>query len=70
MMKLGYRYCKNGVEAIEKLSNLNLMLHHGSNMPVMDGLECLRRLQAIIRIPVIMLSSYTKEGASATMQAG
>jgi two-component system chemotaxis response regulator CheB len=61
---------KNGVEAIEKAKQLKPdVITMDLNMPVMDGLECLRRLQAIIRIPVIMLSSYTKEGASATMQA-
>ncbi|HPD00004.1 MAG TPA: chemotaxis response regulator protein-glutamate methylesterase [Acetivibrio sp.] len=61
---------KNGVEAIEKAQQLKPdVITMDLNMPVMDGLECLRRLQAIIRIPVIMLSSYTKEGASATMQA-
>lgn len=61
---------KNGVEAIEKAQRLKPdVITMDINMPVKDGLECLRRLQAIIRIPVIMLSSYTKEGASATMQA-
>jgi len=38
-------------------------------MPVMDGLECLRKLNETMRIPVIMLSSITKEGAEATIQA-
>jgi len=61
---------KNGVEALDKAEKLNPdVITMDLNMPVMDGLECLRRLQAISRIPVIMLSSYTKEGAYATMQA-
>ena len=61
---------KNGVEALEKAHELKPdVITMDLNMPVMDGIECLERIRASLKIPVIMLSSYTKEGAAATMQA-
>ncbi len=38
-------------------------------MPVMDGLEALRRILADRPTPVLMLSSFTGEGAETTLQA-
>jgi len=61
---------KNGLEAIEKAQKLKPdVITLDLKMPVMDGLECLRKLNETMRIPVIMLSSITKEGAEATIQA-
>jgi two-component system chemotaxis response regulator CheB len=40
------------------------------NMPVMDGLETLRQLHTIYpKSRVIMVSSYTTDGAQATLNA-
>jgi len=53
---------KNGLEAIEKAQKLKPdVITLDLKMPVMDGLECLRKLNETMRIPVIMLSSITKE---------
>ncbi|HHV29888.1 protein-glutamate methylesterase/protein-glutamine glutaminase [Acetivibrio mesophilus] len=61
---------KNGLEAIEKAHKLKPdVITLDLKMPVMDGLECLRKLNENMRIPVIMLSSITREGAEATIQA-
>lgn len=38
-------------------------------MPRMNGLEFLRKLMAVKPLPVVMISSLTREGADATMQA-
>ena len=61
---------RNGAEAIEKAK-----LHKPDvitldvEMPVMDGLACLKQLIKQDQTPVIMLSSVTKEGADVTIQA-
>lgn len=61
---------KNGSEAIEKAVSLKPdVITLDIEMPVMDGLSCLKQLLKSDNIPVIMLSSLTKEGADATMQA-
>ncbi|MFV3126382.1 chemotaxis-specific protein-glutamate methyltransferase CheB [Niveispirillum sp. KHB5.9] len=39
------------------------------HMPVMDGLECLSRLMLENPCPVVMVSSLTREGAAATLDA-
>lgn len=39
------------------------------NMPVMDGLTCLKKVMAIRPTPVVMVSSYTEKGAKATFDA-
>ena len=38
-------------------------------MPVMDGLEALQRIMKDNPLPVVMLSSVTKQGADATVKA-
>jgi two-component system chemotaxis response regulator CheB len=61
---------KNGKEAIEKAINLKPdLITMDVEMPVMDGLTCLKELSKVCSIPVIMLSSHTKEGAEATINA-
>ncbi|MFZ5987419.1 MAG: protein-glutamate methylesterase/protein-glutamine glutaminase [Bacillota bacterium] len=61
---------KNGLDAIEKARELGPdIITLDVKMPVMDGLDCLRELNRISSIPVIMLSSVTREGADATIQA-
>lgn len=38
-------------------------------MPGMDGIDCLKELSKLGRIPIIMLSSITQDGAESTIQA-
>jgi len=61
---------KNGQEALEIVQEVRpdlIVLDY--EMPVMDGLECLKRLGQICSIPVFMLSALTHEGAEATIRA-
>ena len=61
----------NGAEALDAVTTLkpDLMLLD-VEMPVLDGLETLRRLQAGgIRLPVIMCSAVTQRGARVTIEA-
>ncbi len=61
---------KNGVEAIEKISALHPdVVTLDVEMPVMDGLTCLKEILKKRKMPIIMLSGLTKEGADATLQA-
>lgn len=61
---------RNGSEAIEKVKTLKPdVITLDVEMPVMDGLTCLKKLLDISNMPVVMLSSLTKDGADATIQA-
>ena len=61
---------RNGKDAIEKVKVLQPdVLTMDVEMPVMNGLEALRRIMAETPVPVVMLSSTTKSGAESTMQA-
>ncbi|OPZ84170.1 MAG: Chemotaxis response regulator protein-glutamate methylesterase [Firmicutes bacterium ADurb.Bin419] len=61
---------KNGFDAIEKVKELKPdVITLDVKMPGMDGLACLKELNKISKTPVVMLSSVTKEGAEATIQA-
>lgn len=61
---------QNGVEAIAKAKELELdVITLDVEMPVMDGLTCIKELRKIRNIPVIMLSSLTEAGAEATIIA-
>lgn len=61
---------KDGSEALEKVKSFNPdVITLDVEMPVMDGLSCLKELQKITRVPVIMLSSLTQGGARATIEA-
>jgi len=60
----------NGYEAIEKVKQLNPdVITLDIEMPVMDGLSCLKELKGKKGCSVVMLSSLTLEGAKATIQA-
>ncbi len=61
----------NGADALEALATVkpDVMLLD-LEMPVMDGMEALRRLQAQgSRLPVIMCSALTQRGARVTIEA-
>lgn len=61
---------KNGKEAVEMVRELkpDLMILD-CEMPVMNGLEALRRIMEATPLPVLMFSSLTREGASVTIKA-
>jgi two-component system chemotaxis response regulator CheB len=61
---------KNGLECIEKVKKLDPdVVTLDIEMPVMNGLEALEQLMAQHPVPVVMVSSLTKEGADATIRA-
>lgn len=61
---------RNGKDAIGKIKTLQPdVLTMDVEMPVMNGLEALRRIMLETPVPVVMLSSTTKSGAESTMQA-
>ncbi len=39
------------------------------HMPVMDGIEAVKRILAIRQIPILMFSAFTRDGARATLDA-
>lgn len=61
---------RDGFEALKKVKELNPdIITLDVEMPSMDGLSCLRELQKITDIPVIMLSSRTGTGEQSTIEA-
>ncbi|MCX7747017.1 MAG: chemotaxis response regulator protein-glutamate methylesterase [Clostridia bacterium] len=61
---------KNGQEALEKAELLKPdVLTLDVEMPVMDGLTCLKELLKKDSLPVVMLSNLTRAGTEATIKA-
>ena len=61
---------KDGMDAIEKAEKFHPdVITLDIEMPKMDGLEALNKLTQGLKIPVIMFSSLTKEGAKVTLTA-
>lgn len=61
---------KNGLECLEKVKQLHPdVVTLDIEMPVMNGLDALERLMTEHPVPVVMLSSLTREGAEATIRA-
>lgn len=62
---------KNGKEGIELIKTLKPdVVTLDVEMPVMDGITALKEIEKLgIKIPVLMLSSLTSEGADATIKA-
>ena len=61
---------RNGKEAVDKIKLLKPdLVTMDVNMPIMDGIEALEVIMQECPTPVIMVSSLTKAGADATMQA-
>ncbi len=64
------QFARNGIEALEQNRSfqpdvITLDVH----MPEMDGLSCLNSIMLERPCPVVMVSSHTKEGAEATLEA-
>jgi two-component system, chemotaxis family, protein-glutamate methylesterase/glutaminase len=61
---------KNGKEALEKINVLSPeVVTLDVEMPVMNGLDTLKRILSTYGLPVIMLSSTTTDGATNTIHA-
>ena len=61
---------KNGEEALEVASRVNPdIITMDVEMPVMDGLTCLKHLMKQKPYAVVMISSATEAGAKATIEA-
>jgi two-component system, chemotaxis family, protein-glutamate methylesterase/glutaminase len=60
----------NGKEALEKIESLKPdVVTLDVDMPVMDGIETLKHIMATDPIPVIMVSTLTRDHAAITMEA-
>jgi two-component system, chemotaxis family, protein-glutamate methylesterase/glutaminase len=61
---------ENGLEAIEKVESLKPdVVTLDIEMPVMNGIEALKHIMATNPLPVIMLSTLTRDHADITMDA-
>jgi two-component system chemotaxis response regulator CheB len=61
---------RNGDEAITRLKELSPdVITLDMEMPGKNGVEVLREIMKVKPVPVVMVSSLTKEGANVTMQA-
>ncbi|MGI6669455.1 MAG: response regulator [Acetivibrionales bacterium] len=60
----------NGLEALEQVKACKPdVITLDLEMPVMDGISCLKEIQKITDAPVIMLSAHTRSGEKATIRA-
>lgn len=60
----------NGKEAVEKASELKPdVITMDVEMPVMDGIQAVREILRGQRVPILMFSSLTHDGAKATLDA-
>lgn len=60
----------NGREAVDKAASLNPdIITMDFEMPVMDGITAIRHILAHRRVPILMFSSLTYEGARVTLDA-
>ena len=61
---------RNGEEALQKIASWKPdVVTLDIEMPVMNGLEALRRIMESRPMPVLMVSSLTTKGAEETLQA-
>lgn len=61
---------RNGKDALEKVIRLKPdVVTMDVEMPVMDGLTALKEIMETNPVPVVMVSSLTKEGAEVTLKA-
>jgi two-component system, chemotaxis family, protein-glutamate methylesterase/glutaminase len=60
----------NGQEAVDQVARLKPdVITMDIEMPVMDGITAVRRIMAMRPTPILMFSSLTTEGATATFEA-
>jgi two-component system chemotaxis response regulator CheB len=60
----------HGYDAVRKAQTLRPdVITMDVNMPRMDGIKAVEHIMSTVPIPIIMISSLTKEGAAATIQA-
>ena len=63
-------HAANGAEALDQIAKLRPdVVTMDIEMPVMDGLTALKRIMTERPVPVIMMSTLTQTGSSATLQA-
>lgn len=63
-------YAENGAEAVQKAGRLRPdVITMDIEMPVMDGITATRQIMAAQRVPILMFSSLTTEGARSTLDA-
>ncbi|WP_005033460.1 protein-glutamate methylesterase/protein-glutamine glutaminase [Holophaga foetida] len=61
---------RDGLDALDKIKELKPdIVTLDVEMPRMDGLACLKRIMVECPLPVLMVSSLTQEGATATLEA-
>lgn len=61
---------RNGKEALEKIETLKPdIITMDIEMPLMDGITTLKHIVSRFKLPVIMISSLTSEGAELTLKA-
>ncbi len=61
---------KNGQEAVDQALKLNPdVITMDMEMPVMDGISAVRKLMEKRPIPILMLSTWTTDGAKSTLDA-
>lgn len=61
---------RNGKEALEKIETLKPdIITMDIEMPLMDGITTLKHIVSRFKLPVIMISSLTSEGADLTLKA-
>lgn len=61
---------KNGKEALEKIETLRPdLVTLDIEMPIMDGMTALKHIVSRFKLPVIMISTLSQEGAEMTLKA-
>ncbi|KUG03612.1 chemotaxis response regulator protein-glutamate methylesterase cheb [hydrocarbon metagenome] len=61
---------RDGADALKKIQELKPdVITMDIEMPVLDGISALERIMQVNPVPVIMLSSITREGAEKTLKA-
>ena len=60
----------NGLEALQSIKELNPdLVLLDIEMPHMDGIECLKRLRLLSKVPVIIVSSVAQAGSPQALEA-
>jgi two-component system chemotaxis response regulator CheB len=60
----------NGLEALQNIRELNPdLVLLDIEMPHMDGIECLKRLRLLSKVPVIIVSSVAQAGSPQALEA-